>query len=373
MSTFLGIQHPSPGSWQGGQQPNAGEILVPIAITLADHCARAVADRGVRADVGKVIQAIAGVASELAAVIALGGLFGNAGVAVGSNTDGDVQKELDVRSNLLAMTALRKSGVAFVASEESEDIEVLDPKGTLAVAIDPLDGSSNIDTNISIGTIFSILPAENVDSKLGPFGSAGDRQLAAGFFVYGPQTTLVLTLGQGVDIFTLDTRDRTFRLTKSQVRIKEDAKEYAINASNYRHWDAPVRIYIDDCMSGEDGLRGANFNMRWIASLVAEAFRILARGGIFLYPADARKGYENGRLRLLYEAAPMAFVMEQAGGMASTGRERILDLAAMSLHQRTPLIFGSADKVRRVVRLHEDPNLDAERSPLFAARGLFRT
>ncbi|MBS0279405.1 MAG: class 1 fructose-bisphosphatase, partial [Proteobacteria bacterium] len=341
------------------------------ATTLEEHCARAVAAGSVRGDVAGVVQAMGGVAIELAAVIALGSLSGAPGAAVGSNKDGDVQKELDVRSHRLAMTALKKAGVAFVASEECDDVEVLDPQGTLAVAIDPLDGSSNIDTNISIGTIFSILPAENIDSKLGPFGGAGHRQLAAGFFVYGPQTALVLTFGSGVDIFTLDARDHTFRLTRSQVRIPPHAKEYAINASNYLHWDAPIRIYIDDCLNGENGVRGANFNMRWIASLVAEAFRILARGGIFLYPADARKGYENGRLRLLYEAAPMAFVMEQAGGMASTGRERILDLVPTSLHQRVPLIFGAADKVQRVARLHEDPHLDAERAPLFASRGLF--
>jgi fructose-1,6-bisphosphatase I len=347
---------------------------VPKAITLAVHCESAVAANIARADVSRAVQALAASASEIASLIALGSLGNALGASIGLNSDGDVQKVLDLRSHEIVMAALKGAGVAIVASEESGDAVVLDSNGTLAIAVDPLDGSSNIDTNISIGTIFSILPSESVgDSKLGAFGGPGTRQLAAGFFVYGPQTALVLTLGNGVNIFTRDPRSGDFFLTKSGVRIKEDAKEYAINASNYRHWDAPVRIYIDDCLSGEEGLRGANFNMRWIASLVAEAFRILARGGIFLYPADARKGYENGRLRLLYEAAPMAFVMEQAGGMASTGRQRILDLTATSLHQRTPLIFGSADKVQRVVRLHEDPDLDSERSPLFAARGLFRT
>ena len=272
------------------------------------------------------------------------------------------------------MCGLERAGVTVVASEESDQLVALDGEGSLAVAVDPLDGSSNIDTNISIGTIFSILPADEAgNSGLGPFGGPGSRQLGAGFFVYGPQTTLVLTLGSGVDIFTLDPRTAEFRLTRANARVKDGVREYAINASNYRHWEAPVRIYIDDCLDGADGLRGADFNMRWIASLVAEAYRILARGGIFLYPADARKGYENGRLRLLYEAAPIAFVMEQAGGMASTGRARILDLEATSLHQRVPLIFGSTDKVTRLNLLHESPELDAERSPLFAERGLFRT
>lgn len=307
-------------------------------------------------------------------MIALGSLGDAPAASIGCNSDGDVQTLLDLRSHEIVMVGLKGAGVKMVASEESDDVEVLDPEGTLAVAVDPLDGSSNIDTNISIGTIFSIIPADETGgSKLGPFGGTGTRQLAAGFFVYGPQTTLVLSLGHGVDIFTLDPREGEFHLTKPKVRIQEGAHEFAINASNYRHWEAPVRIYIDDCMSGADGLRGANFNMRWIASLVAEAFRILARGGVFLYPSDARPGYESGRLRLLYEAAPIAFVIEQAGGMASTGRARILDLAATSLHQRVPLIFGSADKVKRIDRLHETPDIDADRSPLFARRGLFRS
>jgi fructose-1,6-bisphosphatase I len=341
---------------------------------LAEHCADAVIRRGVAANVTLVIQAIAASAKEIAALIGLGSLAGALGECVGRNSDGDVQKFLDVRCHDIVMSGLKKAGVAAFVSEESDVVELLDSDGTLAVAIDPLDGSSNIDTNISIGTIFSILPADGLDNPgLGPFGGPGTRQLGAGFVVYGPQTTLVLSLGHGVDIFTLDPRKGEFCLTKPNVRIRPGAREYAINASNYRHWEAPVRIYIDDCLNGEDGPRGANFNMRWIASLVAEAFRILARGGIFLYPADKRQGYENGRLRLLYEAAPIAFVIEQAGGLASTGRGRILDLVATSLHQRVPLIFGSEEKVRRLERLHEEPLLDAERSPLFARRGLFRT
>jgi fructose-1,6-bisphosphatase I len=240
------------------------------------------------------------------------------------------------------------------------------------VALDPLDGSSNIDTDLPVGTIFSILP---MPAGNGAPGAAllqpGTRQLAAGFVIYGPQTCLVLTLGQGTHILTLERRTSRFVLTHAAVRIPQRRREYAINASNYRHWDAAIRTYVDDCIAGAEGPRGENFNMRWIASLVAEAFRILVRGGIFLYPADRRPGYEHGRLRLVYEAQPIALVIEQAGGAASDGFERILDLTPRQLHQRTPLIFGSSDKVARVERYHAGPPSSSERSPLFVRRGLF--
>jgi len=345
-----------------------------MPISLAQHCDRLVDSSACRADVVQVVHALAGAAKHIASLISLGSLGEALGESVGQNSDGDVQKYVDLRSHEIVMSVLKSAGVVAVASEESEELVLLNSEGSLAVAVDPLDGSSNIDTNISIGTIFSIIPVGRENrSGLGPFGGPGTQQLGAGFFIYGPQTALVLTLGNGVDIFTLDPRTSDFRLTRANVRVKDGVREYAINASNYRHWEVPVRIYIDDCLDGADGVRGSNFNMRWIASLVAETFRILARGGVFLYPADGRKGYENGRLRLLYEAAPIAFVMEQAGGMASTGRARILDLEATSLHQRVPLIFGSADKVTRLNRLHESPDLDARPSPLFAERGLFRT
>jgi fructose-1,6-bisphosphatase I len=344
------------------------------AITLAEHLP-VTGTRPVDAPLRDVLLAIAGAAADIADLVALGPLAGALGSAAGSNVDGDVQKELDLRTNAIVMSALRAAPVAAVLSEELEHIETLHEGAPLAVAIDPLDGSSNIDTNMSIGTIFSIVPSGPADAAaaLGPFGGPGTRQLAAGFVVYGPQTALVLTTGSGVDIFTLDRRDRRFRLTLSDVSIIEGTKEYAINASNYRHWELPVRTYIDDCLSGASGLRGQDFNMRWIGSLVAEAYRILARGGIFLYPADERPGYRQGRLRLLYEAHPIAFVVEQAGGLATNGRERILDLSASSLHQRVPLIFGAKSKVERVQRMHLSPQTGAEHSPLFARRGLFRT
>ena len=241
----------------------------------------------------------------------------------------------------------------------------------ISIAVDPLDGSSNIDTNMSVGTIFSVLPTPR--SIRVTFTQPGAAQLAAGFFVYGPQTSLVLTLGRGVDIFTLDRSENLFKLIRSGVQIPADTAEFAINASNQRHWEPPVQAFIEDCLAGANGARGKDFNMRWIGSLVAEAYRILTRGGIFLYPADAREGYGEGRLRLVYEANPMAFIMEQAGGAASTGRKRILDLTPSALHQRVPLIMGSRDKVRRLERLHMSPDITSEKNaPLFAQRGLFR-
>jgi fructose-1,6-bisphosphatase I len=259
--------------------------------------------------------------------------------------------------------------VAAIVSEEAEDWVLLDANRRMAVAFDPLDGSSNIDSNMSIGTIFSIRPAKGSSN---PFSGPGSDQIAGGFVVYGPQTTLALTLGAGVDIFTLDRRDQTWRLTGNQVQIPAGATEYAINASNYRHWEEPVRTYIDDCLNGAEGPRAKDFNMRWIGSLVAEAYRILNRGGVFLYPGDNRKGYGDGRLRLLYEAQPIGFIIEQAGGLASTGRSRILDLSAKTIHQRTPLIFGAKEKVQHIDRLHASPTNRADASPLFGRRGLFR-
>ena len=268
--------------------------------------------------------------------------------------------------------ALRRAPVAAILSEESELPEILDANAPLCVAIDPLDGSANLENNISVGTIFSIRPRGN--DIISTFFEPGTAQLAAGFVVYGPQTTLVLALGRACDIFILDRRAREFLLIAQAVQIAANTPEFAINASNRRHWHGPVRAYIDECLAGTDGDGGADFNMRWIGSLVAEALRILIRGGVFLYPADARPGYREGRLRLLYEAHPMALVMEWAGGSASTGRRRILELSARTPHQRVPLIMGSSRGVRDVAVIHEgiEPMFDNSDAPLFARRGLFR-
>jgi fructose-1,6-bisphosphatase I len=267
--------------------------------------------------------------------------------------------------------ALRATPVAAILSEESELPEMLDAQAPLCVAIDPLDGSANLENNISIGTIFSIRPRGN--DVLSTFFEPGTAQCAAGFAVYGPQTVLVVALDGGVDLFILDRQTREFLLIAPGVKIAPNTPEFAINASNHRHWHGPVRVYIDECLAGSNG-GGADFNMRWIGSLVAEALRILVRGGVFLYPADARPGYREGRLRLLYEAHPMALVMEWAGGAATTGRRRILELAARTPHQRVPLVMGSVRGVRDVTLIHEgvEPMFDNSDAPLFARRGLFR-
>jgi len=321
---------------------------------------------------GEVIEAIAAAAVELAARIADGPLAGITGAGHGVNSDGDQQKDIDVLADEIMRGALRNAPVAAVLSEEVALPETLNPDAPLCVAIDPLDGSANLENNISVGTIFSIRPRGN--DVLSTFFEPGTAQCAAGFVVYGPQTTLVLAHQGRVDIFILDRRARQFVLIRQGVKIAPDMPEFAINASNRRHWHGPVRAYIDECLAGTNGDRGADFNMRWIGSLVAEAYRILMRGGVFLYPADARPGYREGRLRLLYEAHPMALIMEWAGGAATTGRRRILELGAKTPHQRVPLIMGSARGVRDVAAIHEgiEPMFDNSDAPLFARRGLFR-
>ncbi|WP_018237722.1 class 1 fructose-bisphosphatase [Ensifer sp. BR816] len=326
-------------------------------------------------EVATVIQSLARAALDVRKIVSQGAL----GMAINgtrgtSSANGDLQKDLDVLSDDLFLSCLQGAPVACYASEERENPVQLDPNARLAVAIDPLDGSSNIDHNISIGTIFSVLPAvkgPEVDPSQS-FLQPGSRQLAAGFFVYGPQTALVLSLGKGTEIFIFSSRLGCFVEAYKSMNIPERTSEFAINMSNYRHWEEAIRLYVDDCLAGSEGPREREFNMRWIASLVAEAYRILIRGGIFLYPADGRKGYGQGRLRLVYEANPIAFVIENAGGLATTCLSPILDLVPENLHQRVPLAFGSRREVARVARYHVDPNMIGERAPLFGKRGLFR-
>jgi fructose-1,6-bisphosphatase I len=322
--------------------------------------------------VSEVITAIAAASIDLAALIGDGPLAGITGRDGGINPDGDQQKDIDVAADEIMRAALRNAPVAAVLSEEAALPDTLNPEAGFCVAIDPLDGSANLENNISVGTIFSIRPRGN--DILSTFFEPGTAQCAAGFIVYGPQTMLVLALNARVDFFILDRRARQFVLFRQGVRVAPDTPEFAINASNRRHWHGPVRAYIDECLVGTNGDRGKDFNMRWIGSLVAEAFRILVRGGVFLYPADARPGYREGRLRLLYEAHPMALVMEWAGGAATTGRRRILELGAKTPHQRVPLIMGSLRGVRDVAAIHEgiEPMFDNSDAPLFARRGLFR-
>jgi fructose-1,6-bisphosphatase I len=244
-----------------------------------------------------------------------------------------------------------------MASEEMDGIYVVPnryPQGEYLLLFDPLDGSSNIDVNVSIGTIFSVLKkpegSQGVEEK--DFLQAGCQQVAAGYCVYGPQTTLVLTVGDGVAMFTLDREQGSFVLTQENVKIPEDTKEFAINMSNMRHWDEPVKRYIDECLQGKEGPRAKDFNMRWIASMVADVHRILTRGGVFMYPWDKREPNKPGKLRLMYEANPMAWLVEQAGGAATNGRERILSIQPTQLHERVSVFLGSKNEVERVTGYH---------------------
>jgi fructose-1,6-bisphosphatase I len=340
--------------------------------TLGAHLERFASTSAQGPAVAAVITSLADAAVELADLIAAGPLSGIDGRADGVNSGGDRQIDLDIAAHARMCAGLREAPVAAVVSEETELPEILDPAAPLCVAIDPLDGSANLVNNISTGTIFSIRPRTR--DALSAFFEPGTAQIAAGFFIYGPQTVLVLALNQSVDIFILDRRDRSFVPIKRGVCIPQHTAEFAINMSNRRHWNGAVRSYIDQCLLGAAGECGEDFNMRWVASLVAEAYRILMRGGVFLYPADARRNYHEGRLRLLYEAHPIALIMEWAGGTASTGRDRILDLSARMPHQRVPLIMGSPRAVREVDLLHLQipPLFENSDAPLFGRRGLFR-
>jgi fructose-1,6-bisphosphatase I len=327
------------------------------------------------AAVARAMVGMAEAAVSLSTLIAAPPLSGRLGAAAGSaNSAGDGQKQLDLVAEDLFADALRGAGIAAYLSEEVEDACIFDPEGLVAVAIDPLDGSSNIDVNAPIGTIFSIFPMvpEALATPDLAFRQTGRAQLAAGFFIYGPQTSLVVSFGQGVLLLVLNEKTGDFVLVESGIRIPPDVPEYAINASNYRHWHQPVQSYIDDCVQGEEGPSGRNFNMRWIASLVADSYRIFMRGGIFLYPGDRRPSYEQGRLRLMYEANPVAFLAEQAGGAATDGIDPILDRTPHAPHQRVPFVMGSADKVERVRQYYMDLSPPVRDAPLFGRRGLLR-
>ena len=287
---------------------------------------------------------------------ALGGVLGSADL---ENVQGEVQKKLDIIANDVLIEANEWGGhLAAMASEEMDSIYVVPnryPQGEYLLLFDPLDGSSNIDVNVSIGTIFSVLvkPEGHAVTEQ-DFLQAGSRQVAAGYCVYGPQTTLVLTVGAGVAMFTLDREQGSFMLTQEQVRIPEETQEFAINMSNMRHWAPPVRRYIDECLAGTEGPRGKDFNMRWIASMVADVHRILTRGGVFLYPWDQREPNKPGKLRLMYEANPMGWLVEQAGGAATNGQQRIMDIKPDKLHERVSVILGSKNEVERVTRYHAE-------------------
>jgi len=287
---------------------------------------------------------------------ALGDVMGSADT---ENIQGEVQKKLDIIANEVLIEANEWGGhLAAMASEEMESIHVIPnryPKGEYLLLFDPLDGSSNIDVNVSIGTIFSVLKKADGDTvSEKDFLQPGNYQVAAGYCIYGPQTTLVLTVGSGVAMFTLDREQGTFMLTQDQVKIPEDTQEFAINMSNMRHWSEPVQKYIQECLNGADGARGKNFNMRWIASMVADVHRILSRGGIFMYPWDKREPHKPGKLRLMYEANPMSWLIEQAGGASTNGKQRIMDLQPKQLHERVSVFLGSKNEVDRVTTYHQN-------------------
>lgn len=318
----------------------------------------------------------------IASAVSRGNLNDPSGAVVTTvNVQGEEQKKLDVISNEIMLREIEFGGTTcgMVSEENDEIVSIPDghPKGKYLIAFDPLDGSSNLDVNLTVGTIFSILraPDDCEHPTAEDFLKPGTEQLAAGFALYGSASMIIITVGDGVHGFTLDREIGAFILTHPRMQIPPETREFAINTSNQRHWEQPVKHYVEECIAGKSGVRGVDFNMRWVASLVAEVFRILTRGGLFMYPRDTKDASREGRLRLLYEANPMAMIVEQAGGAATTGRERILDLKPKGIHQRVPLILGSVREVERLTRYHEAHDRGEElvfATPLFKERSLFR-
>ncbi|GIX34959.1 MAG: fructose-1,6-bisphosphatase class 1 [Lysobacteraceae bacterium] len=314
--------------------------------------------RQITPDLRLLIEVVARACKHISLAIgrgALGGVLGDAGAI---NVQGEAQKKLDVLSNEILLEANEWGGhLAALASEEMDEPHLIPhryPKGNYLLVFDPLDGSSNIDVNISVGTIFSVLrcPEGVTEPVAEHFLQPGTEQVAAGYTVYGPSTLLVLTTGSGVHQFTLDREIGSFVLTRRDLRIPEDTSEFAINMSNQRHWEPPMQRYIQELLEGKAGPRGRDFNMRWVASMVADVHRIMTRGGVFFYPLDAKTRDKGGKLRLLYEANPMAFLVEQAGGAATDGRQRLLERRPLALHQRVPVFLGSRNEIERVTRMH---------------------
>ena len=307
-----------------------------------------------------LLETVARACKRIAISVNKGALGDVLGTAHTENVQGEVQKKLDVIANEVLIEANVWGGhLAAMASEEMDTISVVPdryPQGEYLLLFDPLDGSSNIDVNVSIGTIFSVLRkvTNNRGVSEDDFLQPGKQQAAAGYCVYGPQTTLVLTVGDGVAMFTLDREMGSWVLTQSEVRIPEDTREFAINMSNMRHWAPPVKRYIDECLAGKEGARGKDFNMRWVASMVADVHRILTRGGVFMYPWDKREPEKPGKLRLMYEANPMGLLIEKAGGAATNGRQRIRDIVPSKLHERVSVVLGSKNEVERVTAYHAE-------------------
>ena len=329
-------------------------------LSLQQYLAREEKLRGLDPQLARVINGISEACKTISSLVRQGALAGVLGLAGSENVQGEEQKKLDIISNDIFVEALVQTGaVCGMVSEEVDhpiSVPETDDLGPYLVAFDPLDGSSNIDINVSIGSIFGIMPAGRPKriAVEADFMQPGRNLKAAGYCMYGPQTQLVLTLGCGVLMFTLDPATGTFRLTRENVRVDREAKEFAINMSNERFWEKPVQRYIAELLQGKDGVRGKNFNMRWIAAMVAEVHRILQRGGIFMYPRDSRTPDRPGKLRLLYEANPMSMIMENAGGAATNGHMHILDIQPEKIHERVAVFLGAADEVERVTSYHKE-------------------
>lgn len=304
-------------------------------------------------ELAQVIETIANTCKTIDQALQKGALAGVLGSAQHENVQGEEQKKLDVISNDYLIDALKvHPNVGGLASEELDEFTPAQENGQFLVLFDPLDGSSNIDINMCVGTIFSILPAKNALTQAEDFMQAGVNQVAAGYVLYGPSTMMALTVGAGTNFFTFDPETQEFLLTSENIQVAADTKEYAINASNQRHWEEPVKRYIDELLAGKTGSREKDFNMRWVACMVGDIHRILCRSGIFMYPYDLKDPKKAGRLRLMYEANPMSMLMEQAGGASTTGRVRILDIQPTDLHQRVPVIIGSKNEVALVTSYH---------------------
>lgn len=327
-------------------------------LSLTHYLIRCEREHGLDPNLRLLLETVARAVKTISHTVAKGALGGVLGSADTTNVQGETQKKLDVIANELLIEAHEWGGyLAAMASEEMDHckgIPIAYPRGNYLLLFDPLDGSSNIDVNVSIGTIFSVLPAPDgvADPDDGDFLQAGTRQKCAGYAVYGPQTVLVLTVGHGVQVFTLDRDTGSFVWTSQDVKIPTETQEFAINMSNMRHWDAPVKRYIDECLAGATGPRCKDYNMRWVASMVADVHRIMTRGGVFMYPWDKREPDKPGKLRLMYEANPMSLLVEQAGGAATNGLQRILEIQPTTLHERVSVILGSKTEVDYATRLH---------------------
>ncbi len=352
-------------------------MLNPGYTTISKFLIQQVPDGSHGRELAALLVDVAAVVKAISAAVGKGPLVGLASLAGSENAQGESQKKLDLLADELFARGVEWSGlVGAIASEERDDVHFVEGNGRLALVFDPLDGSANLDINLPVGSIFSVLALPEGTHDPAAVLQCGAKQLAAGYAIYGPSTQVVLTVGRGTHGFTLDREIGNFVLTHPDIRIPEEGSDYLINASNRRFWEPPVARYVDECKAGREGPRGRDFNTRWVASMVADVHRVLLRGGIYLYPRDQKEANREGRLRLLYEANPMAMIVEQAGGMASTGRGRILETVPQRIHQRVPVILGSRAEVTRVERYHAEFDRGEDKpysSPLFGERSLFRS